>query len=358
MRWIVFCLLGLGYGSYAQTWQLEIKSKVELWNWKLSTQVEKEVLPLEKATIKLIKSGVVVKEMRSAPDGTFSIMIPPNGVFELLVSYPKCNPKKIIISTQGVPKEVAEADFKPVYPMKGVIMAKPFKGIDYGILKQDLVKIKYFEKGSVFDKDDENAELMFEKLSQMRQQEDALMSAFCKLNREGDKALEIPDCPLARSLYTQALQLIPNEWYPNQQLKKIGTCGSSAKPLSTQTATAPTTQNTNPPIGNTTTSSVKKPENTAKRPNQSQGSTPSPTQSNASKPQVQTQTSQLNLSTPPVLGQYQYDSLLTLARKALSEKQFDRGVEACKKALKIRANDYDASLLLDQLLTEKRTHAP
>ena len=102
MRWIVFCLLGLGYGSYAQTWQLEIKSKVELWNWKLSTQVEKEVLPLEKATIKLIKSGVVVKEMRSAPDGTFSIMIPPNGVFELLVSYPKCNPKKIIIFTPSL----------------------------------------------------------------------------------------------------------------------------------------------------------------------------------------------------------------------------------------------------------------
>lgn len=346
---------------WAQTWQLEIKSKVELWTWNLSTQIEKNVTPLEKASIKLIKSGVVVKEIRSALDGSFSIQIPANGIYELLVSYPKCNPKKIIISTQGVPKDVSESDFKPVYPMKGVIMAKPIPGVDYSLLKEDLIKIKYFEKGSVFDKDDANAELIFEKLAELRQKEDDIMNLFCKLNRDGDAAMAIPDCPLAKSLYEKALKTIPNEWYPLQQLKKIGACGIAA-PSKTNTAKtdAPPSQDqpkVDPtPKPNTST--------TVKSPKAAPASTivpvkPQPTGNmNNSQTTVQTSEQNQNSAVPQVLGQYQYDSLLQFARHALTQKQFDEGINACKKALKIRKNDYDATILLDRIQNEKRSHVP
>lgn len=355
-RLLVFCLL-CSNSLWAQNWQLEIRSKVELWTWKLSTQIEKNVTPLEKASIKLIKSGVVIKEIRSAADGTFSILIPANGIFELLVSYPKCNPKKIIISTQDVPNDVGENNFKPVYPMKGVIMAKPFPGIDYSLLKEDLVKVKYFEKGSVFDKDESNAELMFEKLAALRQQEDDLMNAFCKLNRDGDAALAIPDCPLAKSLYEKALKYIPNEWYPTQQLKKIGNCG---------TAVSSTT--TTPKVNTVKTEEKPKPVNAA-----TVSPTSNTTSSNAptvvpSKPQtspaakhtnptVQNGDQNQNGTVPQVLGQYQYDSLLQVARNALTQNQFDEGIKACKQALKIRKNDYDAAILLDRIQNEKRQHA-
>ena len=218
----LFCILQTGL--FSQSWYLELSSRVELRTWKLTTKAEKNEDGIGGAMVTLTQNDKVIKKINTDPNGDFIIQIPPNGEFILTISYKDCVPKKVIVSTKGVPPDVGEDNFRPSYPMYGVIMAKPFPGIDYSGINQPIVKVQYFSNGRVFDKDESYTDHMFSILKKISDAENALIDKFCSTNRDGDKALAKPDCPKAKELYNQAIATIPGENYPVEQLKKVGDC--------------------------------------------------------------------------------------------------------------------------------------
>ncbi|MGZ3864225.1 MAG: carboxypeptidase regulatory-like domain-containing protein [Bacteroidia bacterium] len=210
---------------FAQNWSLELKSYVEFRTWSLTTKDVSKETQLQGATIKLFQDGKLVSQVQSDADGEFTLIVPPNGEYTGEVSYPGCNTKRFSVSTTGVPPDVGTDDFKATHTVKGgFVMVKPYPTIDYSNLNQSLIKIAYLPSLKNFDDVPEATDRGLELVGEIYKQEDILFKKFCAKNREGDAALKIPDCPLARKLYNEAIAIIPNEEYPVEQLKKVGAC--------------------------------------------------------------------------------------------------------------------------------------
>lgn len=209
----------------AQNWSLELKSYVEFRTWSLTTKAVSKETQLQGATIKLFQDGKLVSQVTSDADGEFTLIVPPNGEYTGEVSYPGCNTKRFSVSTTGVPPNVGTDDFKATHTVKGgFVMVKPYPTIDYSNLNQSLIKIAYLASLKNFDDVPEATDKGLELVGEVYNQENILFEKFCAKNREGDAALKIPDCPLARKLYNEAIAIIPNEEYPVEQLKKVGAC--------------------------------------------------------------------------------------------------------------------------------------
>jgi len=220
---LIFIALLSSY-NIAQDWTLQLSSNVELRTWKLTTKADKEEKPLGGASIILYKDAAVVSRSASDGNGDFTVMVPPNGEFILEVSYAGCNTKKFLITTQGVPDAVGKDNYKPTFSIGGFVMAKPFPGIDYSGLKKSLVKVEYKARGKNFDHDDAVTDEGLNIVTKIANAENILIDKFCSTNKAGDVALAKPDCPLAKSLYEQAIATIPGEQYPVIQLAKVGLC--------------------------------------------------------------------------------------------------------------------------------------
>lgn len=211
--------------SFSQNWSLELKSYVEFRTWSLTTKAVSKETQLQGATIKLFQNGTLVSQVTSDADGEFTLMVPPNGEYTGEVSYPGCNTKRFSVSTTGVPPNVGTDDYKATHTVKGgFVMVKPYPSIDYTNLNQSLIKIAYLPSLKNFDDVPEATDQGLKLVGEVYNQENILFEKFCAKNREGDAALKIPDCPLARKLYNEAIAIIPNEEYPVEQLKKVGAC--------------------------------------------------------------------------------------------------------------------------------------
>ncbi len=207
------------------TWAVKLSSHVEIRTWKLTYKSDKDEKSLTGASIVLTKQGKVVLQTTTDSNGDFTVMVPPNDVFILTVSYPGHNPKKITIITTGVPEDLQKDNFKPSFSIiGGFIMAKPFPGIDYAGLQEPLIKVVYSPKIKNFDDDADYTEYGTGLVAKIRANEDILINKFCGTNKLGNDALAIPDCPLARRLYKEAIALIPGEEYPVIQLAKVPDC--------------------------------------------------------------------------------------------------------------------------------------
>ena len=209
----------------AKTWALKLNSHVELRTRKLTYKSDKTEKSLAGASLVLTKQGKVVWQGSSDSNGDYTIMVPGNDVFILTVSYPGCNAKRIEIVTTGVPEEIQNSNFYPSFGIiGGFIMAKPFPGIDYNGLQEPLVKVVYSPKLKNFDDDHAYTDYGTEIVTKIKNAEQILIDKFCGTNKKGDAALAIPDCPLARRLYNEAIALIPGEPYPVEQLAKVPDC--------------------------------------------------------------------------------------------------------------------------------------
>ena len=221
---LTLILLAPFFVALSQTWKLELSSTVELRKVKLTNSILKDDRSLAGAIIVLMQGSTVISQTRSTPDGDFTVEIPANGQFELIVSYEGCNPKKFSISTTDVPPEIGTGKFKPSFNIGGVIMAKALFSIDYSVLKQPMVKIKWLPDKKRFDHDEKYTDQVLDALGRLRKSEDELLEKFITDVKAADVALKKNDCPLAKTLYERSLKTIPDEIYPKEQLIKVGAC--------------------------------------------------------------------------------------------------------------------------------------
>jgi hypothetical protein len=222
---IIFLFLLSSISIHSQNWTLELKSYVEYRTWSLTTKAVSKETALQGATIKLFQGSTLVSQVTSDADGEFTLLVPPNGEFMGEVFYPGCNAKRFSVSTTGVPEKVGDNDYKPTFAIKGgFVMVKPYPSIDYSNLEKSLIRVSYLPSLKNFDNEEAATQTGLGLVGQVYDAENILFEKFCAKNREGDAALKIPDCPLARKLYNEAIAIIPNEEYPVEQLKKVGAC--------------------------------------------------------------------------------------------------------------------------------------
>ena len=215
--------------SFGQTWNLKLKSTVELRTWKLTNKAQEKLDLLPGATISLLKNGQVAQKVSTDANGVFSIDVHPNGDYILEVSYPGCNSKRFSISTYNVTENIFSEKYNPSFSIGGFVMAKPFQGIDYSGLSKPLVHIMYDAKLKNFNKDDGITNNGLNTVSNIAQKEDELVQKFCNYNQLGNNALAKLDCPLAKQMYQEAMQIISNEAYPQEQLLKTDICFKEAE---------------------------------------------------------------------------------------------------------------------------------
>ena len=221
---ILIALLFIFATSHAQ-WTLKLTSNVYLRTWKLDTKASKEEKEIDGATITLFQNGKQINQTTSGNGGEFTVLIPKDGEFYLTVSYPGCNTKRMSINTQNVPDNISKDNYKPTFKITGgFIMVKPYPGINYSELNQNLIRVEYLPNKKAFDDTEEGTEKGLGIVSKIYDAEDELFNKFCSTNKAGDIALAKPDCPLAKSLYEKAISIIPGEEYPVVQLAKVGFC--------------------------------------------------------------------------------------------------------------------------------------
>ncbi len=221
---IITALLFIVSTGFAQ-WSLKLTSNVYLRTWKLETKASKEEKEIDGATITLFQGGKQISQTTSSNGGEFTVMVPKDGEFYLVVSYPGCNAKRMGINTQNVPENISKDNYKPSFEITGgFIMVKPYPGIDYSQLSKDLIRVEYAPGKKAFDDTEAGTEQGLGIVSKIYAAEDDLFSKFCSTNKAGDVALAKPDCPLAKMLYEKAIAMIPGEQYPVVQLAKVGLC--------------------------------------------------------------------------------------------------------------------------------------
>ncbi|MBK6835487.1 MAG: hypothetical protein IPG89_14925 [Bacteroidetes bacterium] len=219
----LFFTLLLCIQTSAQGWKLELSSNVEIKTWKLTSKSEVKSAPLLGATIKLMKGSTLIEQTKSDGNGDFTVHVPAGDVFIIEVSYPGCTTKRFEADTKNVP-DFGEEIFKPSFSIGGFILSKPFQGIDYSGLQKPLVRVTYHPKIKNFDDDENYTQQGLGVVGKIYDAEDVLIQNFCSTNKQGDDAMKIPDCPLAKKLYEKAMTIIPGEQYPVQQLAKVGEC--------------------------------------------------------------------------------------------------------------------------------------
>ena len=121
MKKQLFILLTLLTGCvFAQTpsWNLRVKSTVELRTFKLTNKIETSEIKISGANIALYKGATIVTQMQSDGNGEFIIEIPANGDYMLVVTYPGCNAKRFSVSTMGVPDAIVSDKYSPSLVLK------------------------------------------------------------------------------------------------------------------------------------------------------------------------------------------------------------------------------------------------
>ncbi|MBA2612030.1 MAG: hypothetical protein H0U95_08670 [Bacteroidetes bacterium] len=206
-------------------WTLKLSSNVYLRKWKLDTKANKEEKEIDGATVTLFQAGKQISQTTTSNGGEFTVLVPKDGEFYLTVSYPGCNTKRMAINTQNVPENMSKDNYKPSFEITGgFIMVRPYPGINYSELSQDLIRVEYLPNKKAFDDTEAGTEKGLGIVSKIYAAEDDLFNRFCSTNKAGDVALAKPDCPLAKSLYEKAISMIAGEQYPVDQLAKVGLC--------------------------------------------------------------------------------------------------------------------------------------
>ena len=131
--YLIIITVGFVYNAFGQTvaWSLKLSSNVELRTLKLSNKVERNENGLGGANISLYQGEKLVKTIRSSGSGDFTIDVPGNGDFMLVVSFGDCNAKKFSVNTMGVPPDIGTENFKPSFGIGGFLMSRPLPGMEF-----------------------------------------------------------------------------------------------------------------------------------------------------------------------------------------------------------------------------------
>ena len=194
------------------------------WTLKFTSNVEKDGRPLPGANIALTKGGVNIKTTVSDGKGDFTIEVPADADFILVVSNAGCNSKRFRIDTRNVPADKNKENFKPEIHIEGVTMSKPVPTVNYNALNQPLAFIHYYPEKKKFSDDEAYTSQNLSALMAIRQQEQAVLEKYQSTVKNGDQYLAKKDCDGAKSKYEEAAALLPDEALAKEKLQQALKC--------------------------------------------------------------------------------------------------------------------------------------
>lgn len=220
MRRCVYFIIALSILSFsdiisANDWNLTLKSKVELRDWKLSSKAYKHQTFLKGASIELFEASNLITKTESDNDGNFELKIPSTGNYTLLITYPGYNPKKFIVNARTIPVKAGDANLIPSVDMTSFTASKEIKGVGDLGLDQPVIKAE-----NLASKTDPLKYSGLNINANINDAEYRVIQKFCTCNKLGDLAMKNKDFALARTYYLMAMDIMPGEVYPKEQVKK------------------------------------------------------------------------------------------------------------------------------------------
>ena len=192
------------------------------WYLSLTGRVEQNGMDLEGASVTLMNGAKQISQIITEDDGEFGFQIPPDGNFTIIITKKGLCIKNFQVSTKFVPtqsKGVSRFD------IPGIILFEQNPEVDYSILNQPIVKIKYDTIKNIFDYDEEYFTKSLAALEKLRQLEKEAIDRQKSINtnylsyiKSGDKAFQKKDWISAQQFYQQATELKKAESYPKSQL--------------------------------------------------------------------------------------------------------------------------------------------
>ncbi len=211
---ITLFILFSSFYCFSQTWVLPLTGKVE-----------KNDKKLQGAVVTLLQGGKQIAQTMTGEDGAFRFELSQNADFIVTVTKQGHCTKKFEVSTRGVP-----ADDKSTkrFDIPGIGLFEPIPGIDYSVLNQPLVKIKYSATKELFDYDEVYFNQSLDALNKIKQlEEDAKnKQKDIELNygdaiKNADKAFQKKEWAAAKASYAMASTIKPTENYPKAQIAQI-----------------------------------------------------------------------------------------------------------------------------------------
>ena len=202
------------FSGFSQTWVLPLTGKVE-----------KNDKKLQGAVVMLLQGGKQIDQTMTGEDGSFKFDIPANGDFIVSVTKQGHCTKKFEVSTKGVPPDDKSTKR---FDIPGISLFEPLPNIDYSLLNQPLVKIKYSSEKEMFDYDEVYFNQSLAALDKLKQLEEDVKNKqkeieanYIEAIKNADKAFQKKEWILAKSTYKSASTIKPDEAYPKAQMAQI-----------------------------------------------------------------------------------------------------------------------------------------
>ena len=205
---IILGLSGYGINTQAQSGNryLEIRARAEF-----------ELQPLPGATVTVYQGGSKVNSVKTGAGGLFSFKLDMNKLYTIEVSKEGYISKKINFDT-SIPEDMGGIWVREF----AISVMRNCEGVDYSALKEPVDKIKYNARRKDFDSDKDYVYIMEAKIDDIFRQLDKCMSdKYRNLIDEADRQFKSKDYEEARDNYRAALEVYPNEAYPQKKIDEI-----------------------------------------------------------------------------------------------------------------------------------------
>lgn len=198
------------------------QDKSSSWTIEVKGQVTENDKKLPGAVITVYDGNSVANSINSS-DGKFDFQLSPEKDYVLTFSKGGYITKRINFSTKGVPPERGKYGFSP-FTIEEVDIFPEIEGTNVDeILQQPVAKIGYdpkFHNGD-FTFDAQYTESIQNMLDKILEAKRALDAQYKKLIGMADAEFQKKTYTEAKTNYTAALKLKPNEQYPKDQLAAI-----------------------------------------------------------------------------------------------------------------------------------------
>ncbi len=184
---------------------------------KVNGMVDYNYEPLKMADVRLLQDGTAMEKVLSTEAGTFSFTLMPDKVYEIAVTKEGFITKKLLFDTH-MPKD-AKGDWIIEF---AVGLFKPCPGLNTAVLEQPVSKVVFNSSEREFNPDEDYTNKVSSRFREIGfKNEDCWNEKYDELINEGDVAYRSGNYAKSRDHFNNALEIFPDEKYPQKQLDKI-----------------------------------------------------------------------------------------------------------------------------------------
>jgi hypothetical protein len=216
---IVLMILGFSINkTHAQLIRKQLKKSDTTGYISVSGIVELNNKPLENSTITLYENNTKIKELNTIANGNFKLKLDFDKHYSMEITKPGLVVKKFEFNTH-LPDST---DNHLIFPFTFTIVLFPkYKDLDISILDKPLAIINYSKQFNDFFYDYNYSKLMNEKVLDLQKKVEEFSNKYFRNIEDADKKFDLKLYKEALKNYKLALEIFPDELYPQERIKEI-----------------------------------------------------------------------------------------------------------------------------------------